>query len=126
LMQTGVAECAAAMTMVGRALGASWAGGLEAIAAGVALSAIGSALGGSGGGGSASAPTGGASGGVSTTQGGNPQTLSVGAPAPRQAPQPPQQHVITLQVKSNDSHIVSVVQNDLRTNGQLRVAVKKA
>jgi hypothetical protein len=127
LVQIGVAECVAASTMIGRVLGHTYAAGLKAIAEGMALVAAGAALSSSSAAsGSASAPSGGPAG-VSTTQvNANPQTLHVGAPGSSRPPSPQQTQHLVLEVKSSDQHILKVVRNDLKTNGQLRVAVKKA
>jgi hypothetical protein len=59
-----------------------------------------------------------------------PQVIRVGAPGRAQdegsvgsAPQP---QLITIKVESNDSHIVRVVDRNIKNNGQLRLAVQGA
>jgi uncharacterized protein len=95
---------------------------------GIALTALGSALGGSSSSSGGSAAGGSAPSGSSSQQTANPQILSVGTPNGATQAQGNQQtqHLVTLQVQSNDSHIVKVVQSNIATNGALRVAVKTA
>ncbi len=123
-----------AITQTAKAIAAAadldFAGAIRHGAAAAALGALGGILSGIGSslGNSSSQPSQAAAPttGVTTTSSAPSQTLQAGAPAPRQPVQPPQQHTITLQVQSNDSHIVKVVKNDINNNGQLRVAVKRA
>jgi len=132
LIQVGIAEMALANTLVGRALGASHAAGVRAVATGAVLAAVGGAM------------TGAAAAMAQTSQAGpggsfqqsvprptasqQVQIINVGAPGRAQTPgQVSAAPVeVRLKVESNDSHIVKVVEKNVAANGRLRLVLENA
>ncbi|HEX4135923.1 MAG TPA: hypothetical protein VHY84_15010 [Bryobacteraceae bacterium] len=128
LIQTGVAECAAALTLTGRLMGANFATGIEAIAAGAALAALGGALSGASSSSSAapSAAASPASSGSSSTNV-NPATINVGASggAQNSGQAQPTQHIVQLEVRPTSAFVVNAVSKDVSGNGTLRTVIKQ-
>ena len=103
------------------------AGGLKAIAEGVALTAIGSALGGASAARlAADRPRRRPAAPLHRRARIRKLSTSGRRTAAQAAPQNQQtQHLVQLNIQSNDSHIVKVVQSNIQQNGVLRVAVKQ-